>query len=93
MARVEAGLMLLDVDYVSARKALIERQTSSPFELDLGWTVNLRKDHFVGKEALPAKRNVRPNGSSSASKSTGTRSRACMARWASRRNCRTPHGA
>ncbi|MGZ8155025.1 MAG: aminomethyltransferase family protein [Burkholderiales bacterium] len=52
VARLEAGLMLLDVDYVSARKALIERQTSSPYELDLAWTVNLRKDAFVGKAAL-----------------------------------------
>jgi aminomethyltransferase len=52
VARIEAGLMLMDVDYVSARKALIEGQTSSPFELDLGWTVNLKKAHFVGKPAL-----------------------------------------
>ena len=52
MARIEAGLMLLDVDYVSARKALTLAQTSSPFELDLGWTVDLEKDHFVGKAAL-----------------------------------------
>lgn len=54
VARIEAGLMLLDVDYVSARKALIESQTSSPYELDLGWTVDLRKAHFVGKDALAA---------------------------------------
>ncbi|OGA74364.1 MAG: hypothetical protein A3G27_13435, partial [Betaproteobacteria bacterium RIFCSPLOWO2_12_FULL_66_14] len=39
IARIEAGLMLMDVDYVPARKALIESQTSSPFELDLAWTV------------------------------------------------------
>jgi aminomethyltransferase len=52
VARIEAGLMLLDVDYVSARKALIARQTSSPYELDLGWTVDLKKDQFVGKAAL-----------------------------------------
>ncbi|HEX2826534.1 MAG TPA: aminomethyltransferase family protein [Burkholderiales bacterium] len=52
VARIEAGLMLLDVDYVSARKALIARQTSSPYELDLAWTVDLTKPHFVGREAL-----------------------------------------
>jgi aminomethyltransferase len=52
VARIEAGLMLLDVDYVSARKALIDRQTSSPYELDLAWTVNLQKEQFVGKAAL-----------------------------------------
>ncbi|MBI4205972.1 MAG: aminomethyl transferase family protein [Betaproteobacteria bacterium] len=54
VARIEAGLMLIDVDYVPARKALIASQTSSPFELDLGWTVNLHKQHFVGKPALAA---------------------------------------
>ena len=52
VARIEAGLMLLDVDYVSARKSLIARQTSSPYELDLAWTVDLSKPQFVGREAL-----------------------------------------
>ena len=33
VARIEAGLMLIDVDYVSARKALIEAQTSSESRL------------------------------------------------------------
>jgi aminomethyltransferase len=54
IARIEAGLMLMDVDYVSARKALTSRQTSSPFELDLAWTVSLRKEHFFGHKALAA---------------------------------------
>jgi aminomethyltransferase len=52
VARIEAGLMLIDVDYVSSRKALIESQCSSPFELDLGWSVSLAKGPFVGKAAL-----------------------------------------
>jgi aminomethyltransferase len=54
VARIEAGLMLLDVDYVPANKALIEGQTSSPFELDLGWAVSLDKEQFVGRPALAA---------------------------------------
>jgi aminomethyltransferase len=54
VARIEAGLMLLDVDYISARKALREGQKSSPFELGLGWTVALGKERFVGKAALAA---------------------------------------
>jgi aminomethyltransferase len=54
VARIEAGLMLMDVDYVPARKALLPAQTSSPFELDLGWSVNLKKPRFVGREALAA---------------------------------------
>ncbi|HEX9692409.1 MAG TPA: aminomethyltransferase family protein [Gemmatimonadales bacterium] len=54
MARVEAGLILLDVDYVPARKAVIESRKSSPLELGLGWTVALDKPYFVGCEALRA---------------------------------------
>jgi aminomethyltransferase len=54
VARVEAGLMLLDVDYVPAHRTLIDSQTSSPYELDLGWTVKLDKPHFVGRAALAA---------------------------------------
>jgi aminomethyltransferase len=54
MARVEAALMLLDVDYISAHKALIESQKSSPYELNLGWTVALEKERFVGRAALVA---------------------------------------
>jgi aminomethyltransferase len=54
VARIEAGLMLIDVDYVPAHKALIESQTSSPYELDLGWAVNLKKERFIGRAALAA---------------------------------------
>jgi aminomethyltransferase len=60
VARIEAGLMLIDVDYVPARKALIEGQTSSPYELDLGWAVNLKKERFVGREALAAEAGRAP---------------------------------
>jgi aminomethyltransferase len=56
VARIEAGLMLIDVDYVPANKALIESQKSSPYELDLGWAVNLDKEHFVGRQALAAEK-------------------------------------
>jgi len=52
LARIEAGLMLIEVDYVPARKAVIAAQTSSPLELDLAWAVDLKKEHFVGREAL-----------------------------------------
>jgi aminomethyltransferase len=52
MARIEAGLMLIEVDYVPARQALVDTQTSSPYELDLAWTVNLKKERFIGREAL-----------------------------------------
>jgi aminomethyltransferase len=56
MARLEAGLILIDVDYVPARKALIESQLSSPYEIDLGWAVNLEKERFNGRDALAAEK-------------------------------------
>ena len=52
IARVEAGLILLDVDYISTRHALIESRKSSPYELGLGWAVNLKKKNFIGKARL-----------------------------------------
>lgn len=54
VARIEAGLLLLDVDYVSSRKALIEAQKSTPHELGLGWTVSLDKPAFNGHRAIRA---------------------------------------
>ncbi len=54
VARIEAGLLMIEVDYVSARHALIEDQKSTPFELNLGWTVKLDKAPFVGQQALRA---------------------------------------
>ncbi|HEX8880302.1 MAG TPA: aminomethyltransferase family protein [Candidatus Acidoferrum sp.] len=52
IARIEAGLILIEVDYISSKKAVIESQKYSPFEIDLGKLVDLRKENFVGREAL-----------------------------------------
>ena len=52
LARIEAGLIMLDVDYHSAHRAVIEDQKSSPFELNLGWTVNAAKGPYNGRRAL-----------------------------------------
>ncbi len=53
MARVEAGLFMIEVDYTSTNQAWIEAQKSSPFELGLDWTVSLDKQgYFVGRRAL-----------------------------------------
>jgi aminomethyltransferase len=53
MARVEAGLFMIEVDYTATSHAWIEAQKSSPFELGLGWTVSLDKQgYFVGRPAL-----------------------------------------
>ncbi len=52
VVRVEAGLLLIDVDFVSCSRTLFEVQKSTPYELGLGWTVKLGKDSFVGRDAL-----------------------------------------
>jgi aminomethyltransferase len=52
VARVEAGLLLIEVDYSSSKKALIESQKYSPYELGFAKMVHLNKDNFIGKRAL-----------------------------------------
>ncbi len=52
IARIEAGLILIEVDYVSSKKALIEAQKYAPAEIGLGKLVDLKKESFVGREAL-----------------------------------------
>jgi len=52
VARVEAGLLLIDVDFNSSKKALIESQKYSPLEMGLGRLVQLDKRPFVGRAAL-----------------------------------------
>ncbi len=52
VARIEAGLLLIDVDFNSSKKALITDQKYSPFEMGLGRLVHLDKNRFVGQAAL-----------------------------------------
>ena len=52
VTRVEAGFILAGVDYTSARRALIDEQRSSPFEIGLGWTVKLEREPFLSQRAL-----------------------------------------
>ncbi len=52
VTRLEAGFILLEVDYIGAEKALIASQRYAPLEIGLGWTVDSKKDHFVGQRAL-----------------------------------------
>jgi aminomethyltransferase len=54
VARIEAGLLLIEVDYTSSKKALIESQKYSPYEIGLGKLVDLKKESFVGRDALVA---------------------------------------
>jgi aminomethyltransferase len=52
VARVEAGLLLIDVDFFSSKKAMIESQKYSPYEMGLGRLVTLTKGRFIGQDAL-----------------------------------------
>jgi glycine cleavage system T protein (aminomethyltransferase) len=55
VVRVEAGLILLEVDYTSSRHAMIPEQSYSPFELGiLGQFTRFDKADYVGKAALEA---------------------------------------
>ncbi|HTK43981.1 MAG TPA: glycine cleavage T C-terminal barrel domain-containing protein, partial [Patescibacteria group bacterium] len=52
VARLEAGLVLLEVDYTSARHALNPEQNYSPYELAMGRLIDLDAGDFVGRLAL-----------------------------------------
>ena len=60
IARIEAGLIMMDVDYFSAHHALIEQRKSSPFEINLGWAVSPAKGPFNGRRSLAAERSRGP---------------------------------
>jgi aminomethyltransferase len=52
IARIEAGLILIEVDYISSKRALIEEQKYTPGEIGLGKLVDLKKENFIGRDAL-----------------------------------------
>jgi len=54
VARIEAGLLLIDVDFVSARKAMTPSQLYTPLEMGLDRLVDLSAPGFIGHDALAA---------------------------------------
>lgn len=58
IVRVEAGLILIEVDFESSRRAMSKEQSFSPFEIGLGRLVDFDKDQFVGRGALLAEREA-----------------------------------
>ncbi len=60
VARIEAGLILADVDYVSSKKSLIASQKYTPAEVGLGKLVHYDKANFIGREALLKEKKVGP---------------------------------
>jgi aminomethyltransferase len=57
VTRLEAGLVLLEVDYTSARHAMNPEQNYSPFEIGLGRLVSFDKADYVGRRALASERD------------------------------------
>lgn len=59
LARIEAGFILVNVDYLSAKHAIRPTAAISPFEAGIGWAVALKKDaYFVGKRALQREKEL-----------------------------------
>ncbi|HYT29830.1 MAG TPA: aminomethyltransferase family protein [Actinomycetota bacterium] len=58
VARVEAGLIMIEADYTSSRHAMIPEQSYSPFEIGLGRLTSFDKGGFVGKRALVAEQRA-----------------------------------
>jgi len=58
ITRVEAGLILKNVDYYNALHVLIDERKSSPYEISLGWTINLNREPFNGQSALRKEKGV-----------------------------------
>jgi len=63
VARIEAGLVLIDVDYTSSKKALIDSQKYSPYEIGMARLVDLRKENFIGRDALEKENRSGPQRS------------------------------
>ena len=60
VARIEAGLLLTEVDFFGSRKALIPSQRYSPFEMGLDRLVSVDKAEFIGQSALRSERRAGP---------------------------------
>jgi aminomethyltransferase len=56
VTRIEAGYIMNGVDYFSANTCVIESRKSTPYEIGLGWTVDLDRDPFIGQDALKAEK-------------------------------------
>lgn len=57
MARIEAGFIITNLDFVPAHQALRSDRTRSPFEVGLDWMIDFDKGHFNGRRALLAEKS------------------------------------
>jgi aminomethyltransferase len=54
VARIEAGFILLGVDYYSSHKVILDSRKSTPLELGFGWMVDVERGNFIGRDAIAA---------------------------------------
>lgn len=52
IARIEAGFLQPNVDFVSSAHTVLMGRDRSPLELGLEWLVDFNKSHFTGRRAL-----------------------------------------
>ena len=57
VARIEAGLLLIDVDFHGSRKVSVDLQRYTPDEMGLGRLVGEGKAPFIGRDAIRAERS------------------------------------
>ena len=56
VARLEAGFILTNADFIPAHQCLREDRLRSPIEMELDWLIDWEKGHFTGRRALVAER-------------------------------------
>ncbi len=56
MSRIEAGFILLGVDYFSSPHTTLAYKKTSPFEIGLDFAVELEREPFIGQRALLAEK-------------------------------------
>jgi len=60
IARIEAGFLQPNVDFVSSAHTILLNRDRSPLELGLDWVVDFDKPHFTGRRALLAQKQRGP---------------------------------
>ena len=58
IARIEAGFIMPNLDFVSAEHTIRLGRDRSPLELGLAWLVDFKKGHFTGRRALLKESNA-----------------------------------
>ncbi len=56
-ARIEAGFIITNLDFVPSHQAVREDRVRSPFEMGLDWLIDWKKGYFTGKRVLEYERD------------------------------------